>query len=309
MLVASNAQQRALQKCIIRVAARRLKPVLLPASPSNLAARDVSIIVPTVRTGIEFVGALASWLANDPLEIIVVTVDDEVPLLNARIDKSLEGTGYSRATVAVLALPSAGKRKQMARGLEHAKGSIIVFADDDVFWQPLLLRFVLACFEDEKVGGVGTRQRVYSTDGEFEETASIWQRLADRRLVRRNRTQAAVNYLDGGVTCLSGRTAAYRSEILQSPQFIQRFTRDFWLGTYLLDAGDDTFCTRWLIANGWQFKFQTALEAEVYTIAISSSLFLKQVLRWARNSRRSSIRSLLGITEIWRFVEHSFLAV
>ena len=290
------------------MASQRLKPIPLSASPSYLAARDVSIIVPTIQTGIEFVEALASWLANDPLEIIVVTVDNEVSLLNALINKVLEDTAYSRATVAVLAVSSAGKRKQMARGLDHAKGSIIVFVDDDVFWQPLLLRYVLACFEDKKVGGVGTRQRVDSTNGEFEETASIWQRLADRRLVMRNRTQAAVNYLDGGVTCLSGRTAAYRSEILKSPNFIQSFTRDFWLGTYFLDSGDDTFCTRWLIAKGWHFKFQTAPEAEVYTVALDSPLFLRQVLRWGRNSKRSSIRCLLGITEIWRFVGRLFLA-
>lgn len=286
-----------------------MKPVAPPASPSYLAARDVSIIVPTIGTGTEFVGALASWLANDPLEVIVVTIDDQVQPLNVLIDKSLEGTEYSRATVTVLALSSAGKRKQMARGLEHAKGTIVVFVDDDVFWQPLLLRYILACFEAKEVGGVGTRQRAYFTDEESFRASSIWQRLADRRLARRNRNQTAMNYLDGGVTCLSGRTAAYRSDILKSSIFIQSFTRDFWLGIYLLDAGDDTFCTSWLIANGWQIKIQTASEAEIYTVVLDSSLFLRQVLRWARNSKRSSIRCLLGIPEIWRFVEHSFLAL
>lgn len=75
----------------MEAASQRLKPVALPASPSNLAARDVSIIVPTNGTGFQFVvGALASWLAIDPLEVIVVTIDDQVQLLNALIDKSLE---------------------------------------------------------------------------------------------------------------------------------------------------------------------------------------------------------------------------
>ena len=238
----------------------------------------------------------------------MVTVDDQVQLLNALIDKYLEGTGNSRTIVKILALPSAGKRKQMACGLERAKGSIIVFVDDDVFWQPLLLQYILACFEAKEIGGVGTRQRAYLTDVEKYETSSIWQRLADRRLFRRSRSQAAMNYLDGGATCLSGRTAAYRSEILKSPDFVQSFTRDFWLGTYLLDAGDDTFCTRWLISKGWQIKIQTASEAEVYTVVLDSSLFLTQVLRWSRNAKRSSIRCLLGIPEIWRFVLPSVLS-
>ena len=303
LLLISNAGQRIVEKYIIRVTSQRLKPVAPPASPSYLAARDVSIIVPTIQTSIEFVGVLASWLANDPLEIIVVTVDDQVQHLNGLIGKCLKGTEYSRTKVIVLALSSAGKRKQMACGLEHAKGSIIVFADDDVFWQPLLLQYILACFEAKEIGGVGTLQRAYLTDEELSETSSIWQRLADKRLTRRNKKQAALNYLDGGVTCLSGRTAAYRSEIVQSPNFIRCFTHDFWLGRYLLDAGDDTFCTRWLIAKGWQIKMQPAQEAEVYTVVLDSSVFLKQVLRWARNSKRSSIRCLLGIPKIWRFVE------
>ena len=239
----------------------------------------------------------------------MVTVDDQVRHLNGLIRKSFEGTEYSRTTVTVLTLSSAGKRKQMARGLERAKGSIIIFVDDDVFWQPLLLRYVLACFEAKEVGGVGTRQRAYLADEELGRTSSIWQRLADSRLLKRNRNQAAMNYLDGGVTCLSGRTAAYRSKIVKSPLFRQCFTRDLWLGIYLLDAGDDTFCTRWLIANGWLVKMQMAPEAEVYTVVLESSVFLKQVLRWARNSKRSSIRCLFGIPEIWRFVEYLFMAL
>ena len=271
-----------------------------------MAARDVSIVATTIETGVEFVGALASWLANDPLEIIIVTIDDQVPFLNALIDQSLKDTEYCRANVSVLAVPSAGKRKQMAHGLERARGSITILVDDDVFWQPLLLRYILACFEDKAVGGVGTRQRVYLKHESSRDTLSIWYRLADRRLAGRNKGQAAMNYLDGGVTCLSGRTAAYRSEILISSSFIQSFTRDLWLGRYSLDSGDDTFCTRWLLAKGWHIRIQTAPEAEIYTVVLDTPLFLKQVLRWARNSKRSFIRCIFGIPEIWRFVERSF---
>ena len=292
----------------MEAASQRLKPVSLPTAPTYLAARDVSLIVPTIGTKVDFVGALASWLANGPLEIIVVTVDDQVPQLNALVEKSLEGTKYSRSTVAVLAVPAACKRKQMAHGLERAKGSIIVFVEDDVFWQPLLLQYVLACFEAKEVGGVGTRQRAYFTDEISQENSSIWQRLADRRLARRNRSQTAMNFIDGGVTCLSGRTVAYRAEIVNSPDFIQSFTSDFWLGRYLLDAGDDTFCTRWLITRGWQIKIQSAPEAEIYTVVLDSSLFLRQMLRWARNCKRSFIRCLIGIPKIWRSVKRSFLA-
>lgn len=116
----------------------------------------------------------------------------------------------------ILAVPSAGKRKQMARGLGRARGSVIVLVDYDVFWQPLLLLYILACLEDKAVGGVGTRQRAYLKHNSSRDILSIWHRLADHRLTGRNKGQAAMNYLDGGVTCFFGRTAAYRSEILKS---------------------------------------------------------------------------------------------
>lgn len=134
-----KAWQRTFER-FMEAASQRLKTVALPASSSNLVAKDVSTIVPTNSTRIQFVvGALASWLAIDPLGVIMVTIDNQVQLLNALIDKSLEGTEYSRAMVTVLGRFFAGKRKQRARGLERAKGSITVFVDDDVFWQPLLL--------------------------------------------------------------------------------------------------------------------------------------------------------------------------
>ena len=257
------------------MASRQSKPVPRLASPSNLSAKEVSIICPTIQTANEFVKAFGSWLANGPSEVLVVTIDDEVLHVNALIDKCIADTEYSRSTVMVLTVPLASKRRQMARGLERAKGSIIVFVDDDVFWQPALLRHILACFEAKEVGSVGTRHRVHVTGRETGKALSIWERLADRRLFKRNKIQAAVNYLDGGATCPAGRTAAYRSEILNSRDFIHNLIRDFWLGRYLLDAGDDNFCTRWLMTKGWQFKFQTATEAEVFTVALDSHMFLK----------------------------------
>lgn len=269
----------------------------LPRRPFYLLARDVSVVVPTIDTGAEFSGVLNSWLANSPLEVIVVTVEEEVPLLRNIINGSLSSEYKSKVTL--LGVPVVGKRRQMVRGLVHAKGRIIVFVDDDVFWQPQTLQYILACFEDKAVGGVGTKQRAFVGGNELQEM-SIWQRLADRRLKRRNKQQAAVNYLEQVVTCLSGRTAAYRLEILRDPLFRHKFTHDLWLGQHLMDSGDDTFITRWLFAHGWKFKIQTAREAKVYTVALDSSVFLRQLLRWSRNSRRSYIRYLFDIHETWR---------
>ena len=283
-----------------------MDPISPPASPSYVVARDTSIVATTTKTGVRLGETLASWLANDPLEIIIVTIGDQVPFLNALIDHSLKDTEYSKANVTVLAVPYAGKRKQMAHGLERAKGSITVLANDDVFWQPLLLRYILARSEDKALGGVGTRQRAYLKHNSSRDTLSIWHRLDDRRLAGRNKRQAAMSYLDGGLTCYSGRTAAYRSEILESSSFTQSFTQNLWLGRCSLDSGDDTFCTRWLIAKGWHIRIQTAPEAGINAVVLDTPLYLKQILRRARNLNVSLIRYLFGVPKIWGFEGRSF---
>ena len=60
--------------------------------------------------------------------------------------------------IRVTTVPFANKRLQMSHGIKATTTDIIVFADDDAIWPPTLLQYCLACFEDQKVGGVGTSQ-------------------------------------------------------------------------------------------------------------------------------------------------------
>ena len=101
-------------------------------------------------------------------------------------------------------------------------------------WPPRLLPFVLACFEDLSIGGVGTSQVVAPL--RLSGKLTVWETLAAFRLSIRNVEIAASSYLDGGVPCLSGRTAAYRSIILKDPEFMTQFTNDFWRGKYHLNC-------------------------------------------------------------------------
>lgn len=43
----------------------------------------------------------------------------------------------------------------MIQGLKEVRTSITVFADDDVFWPTTFLAYLLAAFEDPKVGAAG----------------------------------------------------------------------------------------------------------------------------------------------------------
>jgi len=96
-----------------------------------------------------------------------------------------------------------------------------------------MLPYILAPFEDQKVGGVGTSQRVRPVGKRM----TVWEVLAAFRLTMWNIEAASSTQIDGGVSCLSGRTAAYRTSILKDPRFLHDFNHEYWLGKYHLNSG------------------------------------------------------------------------
>ena len=282
---------------LIRIAASlAYRPVPLPENPTYIAEEDVTIIVPTIDAGEEFKEAARSWLVGKPKEVIIVTEEKMLGPLQELANS------VDPQHIRVITVPYANKRLQMVKGIKEVTTDIIVFADDDAIWPPTLLPYVLACFEDQKVGGVGTSQRVQPVGEKF----TVWEVLAAFRLTIRNIEIAASTHIDGGVCCLSGRTAAYRTVILKDPEFIHGFTHDYWLDKYHLNSGDDKFLTRWMVSHGWSTYIQCCKEAELLSTMKPNWRFLKQVLRWTRNTWRSDMRSLFMERHIW--TAHPYVA-
>ncbi|KAH8552595.1 nucleotide-diphospho-sugar transferase [Umbelopsis sp. PMI_123] len=268
------------------------QPVRPSSNPTYRAIKDVTIVVPTIDAGEEFRIAASSWLACNPKEIIIVT--------EAKMRKPLQSLAddINPNRIRVLTVPRANKRLQMVKGINATTTEILVFADDDVTWKPTMLDYILACFEDLKIGGVGTGQTVQAINPNGHQT--VWEVLAGFRLTIRNIEVAASTHIDGGVCCLSGRTAAYRSLILKDPAFQYGFTNDLWMGKYPLNSGDDKYLTRWMVSHGWNTYIQVTPEAELSSTFKDNWQFLKQVLRWTRNTWRSDFRSLFTERYIWR---------
>ena len=197
--------------------------------------------------------------------------------------------------IRVLTVPFANKRLQMSHGIKNTTTDIIIFVDDDSIWPPQMLPYMLAPFEDQKVGGVGTSQRVQPVGKRM----TVWEVLAAFRLTTRNIEIASSTLIDGDVSCLSGRTAAYRTVILEDPEFLYSFTHDYCLGKYHLNSGDGKFLTRWMVSHGWGTYIQCCKEAELSSVMKPDWRFLKQVLRWTRNTWRSDLRSLFMERYIW----------
>jgi len=282
---------------LIRIAASfTYRPVPLPENPTYIASEDVTIIVPTIDAGEEFKEAARSWLVGQPKEILIITEEKMLKELQALAN------AVDPERIRVLTVPFANKRLQMSHGIKNTTTDIIFFADDDAIWPPTLLPSVLACFEDQKVGGVGTSQRVQPVGNRM----TVWEVLAAFRLTIRNIEIACSTHIDGGLPCLSGRTAAYRTIILKDPEFLHGFTHDFWLGKYQLNSGDDKFLTRWMVAHGWSTYVQCCKEAELLSTMKPNWRFLLQVLRWTRNTWRSDLRSLFMERYIW--TAHPYVA-
>ena len=130
---------------------------------------------------------------------------------------------------------------------------------------------------------------------------NFWDFLGACYLERWNFEIAATSHIDRGVACLSGRRCAIRTSIVQSPNFIDEFSNEKWLGRIdLLAADDDNFITRFIVNHGWKAAIQGAPEAALTTAIESDSAFVGQCIRWFRTTWRSNFTSLFIDRVVWR---------
>lgn len=267
------------------------RPIPLPANPT-LSSHDVTVIIPTINGDTpELRETIRTILVTEPLEILLVTIDANVKSLS---DMAAE-TQSKR--LRVFSVAHANKRRQMCRAIPEVTTKITILADDDVTWPSTILHWLLAPFERPNVGGAGTCQRLHRA-----ERPNMWDFLGALYLERRNFEISATTHIDGGISCLSGRTAAYRTQILQDPAFMTGFTNEFWRKKYQLNADDDNFITRWMVSHGWKTHIQYSKEAELRTTLEGNPKFLKQCLRWSRSNWRSNLTSMMTEKHIWRSV-------
>ncbi|TKA70356.1 hypothetical protein B0A55_08508 [Friedmanniomyces simplex] len=242
------------------------RPIPIPEYPTY-SPNDVTIILPTIAAGgEELATTLRTCLRTEPRELILVTVDANVENL-AKVANSINAK-----RVRVLSIREANKRRQMCRAIPEVKTKITVFVDDDVIWPPKVLQWMLAPFEDPQMGGVGTSQRLKRSPN-----MRAWGFLGAAYLERRNFDCSACLNIDGGLPCLSGRTVAYRTNILQDDAFTHGFTNEQWR-TCQLNADDDNFITRWLYSHGKKIAMQYHPEAEVQTTLEDGPKYLSQCL-------------------------------
>ena len=241
---------------------------------------------------------LRSCLATKPYGIIISTIESNL-LRIADLAYSID------PRIQVISASFANKRRQICEAIPRITTSITILADDDIELPSTSLPHILAPFEDSIVGAVGTRQRVRRRPG-LGKIDQAWQYIGAGYIERRNFEISATSHIDGRISCLSGRAAALRTEILLSKDFMRGYLTETWLGRPL-NPDDDNFITRFLVAKGWDIRIQMSKEAEVLTTLEFGWGFLMQCLRWARSNWRSNIKSIIFHWRIWMYVSHPCL--
>lgn len=226
-----------------------------------------------------------SIIACRPAELVLVTTHDK----RASLEKLVATLGYRH--IRVMDTPIANKRLQVCEALPTVSTAITIMADDDVTWPSTLMPWILAPFEDKNMGGVGTCQRVRRERG-ASLAARCWNWLGAAYIERRNFEISATHNIDGGTSCMSGRTGAYRTDIFQSHEFLDGFKNEKWR-KWILNADDDNFVTRWLVNHQWKTWIQYDRECELETTLENGPKFLFQCTRWARSNWRSNWTSLV----------------
>lgn len=252
------------------VLSRFAKPVV------NNFRTSVSVVVPAYREDPDILlECLETWLAQDPAEIIIVPdVEDHEVLRRLSLVED--------PRVRVLAFEHRGKRSALGVGIRAATAELLVLVDSDTRWEPGLLDAVQMPFADPAVGGVGTQQNVY------QRTTSVWRRIADWLVNLRYYDYVPAMGRAGAVACLSGRTAAYRRAAVLP--VLENLENEFFLGRRCV-AGDDGRLTWLVLASGYRTVHQSSARA-VSMFPSSFRAFVKQRVRWSRNSYRCYLTAL-----------------
>ncbi len=249
----------------------------IPASlyrPYTSTHREpITIVTPVYQEDPDiFRAALESWLANQHVAEIVCVIDvtDEICQAIA-----------AEYPVTIITTSEPGKRPALKLGWEQASTDLVALVDSDTIWAADVSDRVCEPFIDPRIGGVGTRQNVYNPE-------SLLQRVNDIYLDARYFDENAAQTVMGrAVSCLSGRTAVYRRDLLVAHG--DEFMEETFLGVPC-NSGDDKRLTSLILRDGHHTFMQRS--ARVWsTFPDDTRTFFLQRLRWSRNTWRSDLRA------------------
>lgn len=246
--------------------------------PTGKYRASVSIVTPVYNEDpVMFRMALMSWKQNNPKEIIAVIDHTDtacIETFNAFCKT------FSGGKIVITEKP--GKRAALGDGIRLSRGRIVALVDSDTVWTEDFLQQTLGSFEDKKVGGVAPRQDVMEVD-------TLAKRLFRIHIFNRYGNDLIFQTAFGdAVSCISGRTGLYRRTAIKD--LVDELENEIFMGKKCI-SGDDKRLTNLIQREGWKVRY--VRNALVYTPGFPDMrTYLKQQIRWTRNSWRSDLTSI-----------------
>ena len=258
------------------------RPVIKPW-PKDQQRPTVSLVVPVYNEDpAVFALAMKSWLKNGVDEIVAVIDSSNVAHI---VNFERQYKNHPKVKTRLIVTKKPGKRPALVDGILQANGDIIALVDSDTIWADNTKEKILPYFLQKNIGGVSAQQRIF-------QPKTIAQVLFD--IVLWTRYNEELPFLLGAgqvVNTLSGRTAFYRREALLDDKNdnMHCLTHEFYFKSRCI-SGDDKRLTHLILEQGWLATY--AKNAMVYTPGMKDiKSFLKQRLRWTRNSWRADTRA------------------
>ena len=266
-------------------------------------ARSVfsSVLIPVVDEPVDvFRNVLNKILRQTPNELIVVVngpYPKELMKLCQKVKKKRSKEKHP-TEIQILYTPKPGKRNAIRLGLEKvsSKSEVCVLVDSDTFWtEHTLIELMKPFVQDEQIGGVTTRQKIYKPDGNF---VSMFASILEE--TRAEGTMKAMS-VTGKVGCLPGRTIAFRTSILR--KVLHEFMTEVFMGIHN-EVSDDRSLTNLTLKLGYKTVMQDS--AVVYTMAPTKwRMFIKQQLRWSAGSQYNNLKMtswMMGHAPLMAFI-------
>lgn len=150
-------------------------------------------------TSLDFKECVLSILASGVASIIIATVGEERKALAISSANSI-----SANRIIVIQTDAINRRQQTALAVEKVKTAITILCDNHNICPTGLLSHVLTCFENPKVGGVGSVHRARHFNHSYSQKG-FWNFIGCEYLERWNVDMIATNNIDGSISCLTGR--------------------------------------------------------------------------------------------------------
>ncbi len=239
----------------------------------------VSVLLPVYNEGEHVMETIGSILACDwpaeRLEIVAYddcSADDSWHWLQVAAARWPEQLRIFRNAV------NSGKHVSLSHALAKSRGDVLICIDSDCIFDRNVVRELVACFADPKVGAVGGNIGVTNVN---DNVLTIGQTMVYYMSFQFGKM---LQNLSGHVFCISGCLFAVRRELFEAVEGEVKGRNWFGLG---VRDGEDRYMTHAIMMRGW--KTIVNPHATCWTaVPRHLSQFFSQQIRW----RRSGLRDL-----------------